>query len=559
MYRDCQPVSRSKSKSSSAGLLFENPGAGLVLDATPSSEDKHAIPIVGGALTHHNFTPLNNCSPLYPAVSFLQSQHCDIEIRSFDHFIHRAAPCYAGAVEDDFWTNTVPRLALYDPVVWDIAVASSYMFEYVPHDPLVASFTTTSVSLPKAKPHQQALKWYNRALSNIRQRMDCEEMDYTYALLTCILCTCIEFQQRNIGVAIHLVHSGYRLLNQSLLTDVSNIKSAQVRALNNVVTSFFSRHALVTANFVVHPLSEWSGPTKNTEGTLLKTDNPLMEKAHSASLKLYRLMYQAYEILRVIVLMWNMPDVIKSQSAGQRVTLDELKRWRISYTERVMNAEDAMMSNDLQLLTSHLLMSWDICYTWFATCIYPTEMAYDQYMDHFAEVVLHADRVLRLRGFKIGRDEPLHRHTKVGLNIVPPLFFTALKCRDPILRRRALALLERAPPAEPWNGVLTPRVAQNAIALEENRPYEKVDLTDPGALAELRARPLPPDGQRLRDIALVGQEQSNAGTTLILELGRIVVDADGTKRSAHETIRVEHPEALTIGAFNHDGRAEIPI
>lgn len=517
-----------------------------LLGGVPSNETRDAPSVVDGTLAHHNIPPWNGISPLYPALSVLQSQHSDIEIRSFDHFIHRAAPCYAGAVEDDFWKNTVPRLALYDPVVWDIAVASSYMFEFVPHDPLVASFTAASVSLPTAKPHRQALKWYNRALSNIRQRIDREEMDYTYALLTCILCTCIEFQQRNIGVAIHLVHSGYRLLNQSLLLSVNNIKSAQAQALNDIVTSFFSRHALVTANFVVHPLSEWSGRPKNIESTARKADTPVMDQAHNASLELYRLMYQAYEILRVIVLMWNMPDVVEAQSAGQRVTLDEMKRWRVSYTEHILYAEDAVLRDDLQLLTSHLFMSWEVCYTWFSTCIYTTEMAYDEYMDHFAEVVRHAECILRLRGSQNTVDEPVHRHTKVRVNIVPPLYFTVLKCRDPVLRRKALALLEKAPPAELWDGVLTPRVAQSAIALEENQPYNQIDLTNPEALAELHARPLPPESQRLRDIALTGQEHSQTGTTIILQLGRIAINADGTKHSAHETIRVEYPDPLRV-------------
>lgn len=439
----------------------------------------------------------------------------------------------------------MPCLALSDPVIWDITVASSYMFEHVPHTPLVPSFTIGSAPRAMAKPHRQALRWYNRALSNIRQKMDQDEMDSTYAMLTCILCTCIEFQQKNIGMAMDLVHSGYRVLSQSLLVKDSITKSAQARALNDVVISFFSRHALVVANFVVLPLSEWVDHPKEIEAARPNYTS-LKEQVHNARLELYQLMYQAYEILRITVLMWNIPEVIDGQRAAQRVTLDEMERWRLTYTERCLNAGDDTASDDMQLLTAHLLLSYEICYTWLSTCTDTSEMAYDQHMDRFAEIVQHAERVLMFGASKQG-GQRLHSHTTVNMNVVPPLYFAVLKCRDPVLRRKALYVLERAPPEELWAGVLTARVAQNAIALEEDRPYQQLDLADPASLAELRARPLPPECRRLRDIALTGQEQFDAGTTILMQLGKVSVDACGTKRTAHKTIRVEYP-TQTIAA-----------
>jgi hypothetical protein len=493
----------------------------------------------GGTFTHdRHYDPLacsvSKIKILSPPISVLQAQHSDIERRSFDFFIHRVAPCYAGAVEDDFWKSVVPCLALSDPIVWDIAVSSSYMFEHVPYDKLMPCFRPSSTPSATGVPHRQALKWYSRALSNLRQRLERSEMDSTYALLTCILCTCIEFQQKNVGNAMDLIQSGYKVLRQSFFTK-NSATSAQTRALDEVVISFFSRHTLVVANFVIMPLSEWTDHSGGINAPR-RSICPPSDHVRNTRSQLYHLMYQAYEVVRIAVLMWNDAEVIKRLLSVQRVTLDEMKRWRVLFTEHYPSPQDGMSDENTQWLTSHLLMCWDVCYIWLSTCTDASEMAYDKHMEHFAEIILHAERALTLGAQTMTDEQP---PTKIGVGVVPPLYFTVMKCRDPVLRRKALHLLERAPPGGLWADVLTARVVQNAIALEEGQPYEHVDLANPESLTELRARPLPPEARRLQNIAFTGQEKSHAGYTISLQLGRIATDASGRKRTVHETIHVE--------------------
>lgn len=56
----------------------------------------------------------------------------------------------------------------------------------------------------------------------------------------------------------------------------------------------------------------------------------------------------------------------------------------------------------------------------------------------------------------------------LDIGIVGPLYGVARKCRHPIVRRRAIALLEAAPRQEGfWDGAMAARVAARAVEIEE--------------------------------------------------------------------------------------------
>ena len=413
------------------------------------------------------------------------------------------------------------------------------MFEHVPHETLLVSFTSSATPPATGAPHRQALKWYNRGLSDLQKRMERNEMDSSYALLTCVLCTAVEFQQNNVGNAMDLLQSGFRVLSQTLRSKKSTT-STQMGFLSEVIMSFFTRHALVVANFVMLPLSDWSddsaaihdaGPCTSTQSI----------QVHRIRLQLYHLMYQAYQTVRVAVLMWQDPEIIRGLLLAQRVTLDELIRWRSFFTGYCSSHRDTMNEENMQLLASHLLMCWDVCYIWLEACTEISETSYDKHIDHFAEIIIQSESVLAIVAQRPVEEQP---QTKVVVDLAPPLYFTVMKCRDPVLRRKALALLEKAPPEGLWADVLTAQVVQNAISLEEGRPYKPTDLTEPESLAELRTCAMPPENRRIQTIAFIGQEKTHTGYTLSLQVGRVTVDTSGKKRTVHENIRMENSTGL---------------
>ena len=77
-------------------------------------------------------------------------------------------------------------------------------------------------------------------------------------------------------------------------------------------------------------------------------------------------------------------------------------------------------------------------------------------------------------------------------NIVFPLFNIAWRCRDPIIRRRAIALLYSSPRQEGlWHSIITARVAEKIMMMEEAGLGEvtcSADVPDENRITEIDVR-----------------------------------------------------------------------
>lgn len=116
-----------------------------------------------------------------------------------------------------------------------------------------------------------------------------------------------------------------------------------------------------------------------------------------------------------------------------------------------------------------------------STSIYAEEMIYDRFLPQFRTVVALAERIR----------EPPHRGDKdllsgpdfsLEMGIIHPLYTTAMKCRCPRTRQRAIELLDTMPRTEGvWEGHSRARIAGRIKQLEENglglqdSPYLKTE------------------------------------------------------------------------------------
>lgn len=88
----------------------------------------------------------------------------------------------------------------------------------------------------------------------------------------------------------------------------------------------------------------------------------------------------------------------------------------------------------------------------------------------------------------------------MDMNIVGPLFSIAHRCRDPIIRRRAIALLYSTPRQEGlWHSVITARVAEKIMNVEE------------AGLGEVKSCKDVPEENRISDIDLQFDLQGRKG------------------------------------------------
>ena len=98
------------------------------------------------------------------------------------------------------------------------------------------------------------------------------------------------------------------------------------------------------------------------------------------------------------------------------------------------------------------------------------ECEFDKHIHSFRVVVNQCEQLVSVENDLTGRDTASPETFIYGfdLNVLPPLHITAFKCRDPALRRKAIALLDAGDRYEGlWNGKRVARFAQKTLEIEE--------------------------------------------------------------------------------------------
>ncbi|KAK5030996.1 hypothetical protein LTR13_008009 [Exophiala sideris] len=457
----------------------------------------------------------------YTGSNLFRINHLVGQRRAFDHFVKHTAPIFAGHVDASFWTDLVPRLAQSSDFVWDAVVSISCLFEHVPYENLVTRFDQNFPSQVTNKHHQQALKYYNRAITSVRRLADRDELSDSVATLSCILFASVEFQQRNVTTGTELVKDCCRMLTQGMSTGPSERPSQTSSALHEVVAPFILRKALLTATLGTFLPPEWHAhhKPKLAKGKPLAACPTLNE----ASIQLYTLLYQCFEVTRVADIV---PDVGEDPGkdrflALRTVLLETLTQWKLSFmTEQYQKARE-----EASWMCSYLLMYWTLCYISLAACAHANQTAFDEHRDHFGTMIHHAEIYLAHLNECSTELPPF----QVEPGVLPVLYFCAMRCRDPVLRREALRLMRQAPKQDTlWAFIAPERVVERVIALEERGMNAPV----PDDALDLPTK-WPPEKCRFAHVSVLSRD-AGGEQRLALRLDRFVFQADRTRRLVTE-------------------------
>jgi hypothetical protein len=100
-----------------------------------------------------------------------------------------------------------------------------------------------------------------------------------------------------------------------------------------------------------------------------------------------------------------------------------------------------------------------------AASLYNHDLEYDKYIPKFERVITWAESLIKFQTSATEKHTPLY---SFEMNILPPLHYCSTRCRDPKLRRRALALLEDTPRREGmWDSAMLAAIARYIMNEEE--------------------------------------------------------------------------------------------
>jgi hypothetical protein len=146
----------------------------------------------------------------------------------------------------------------------------------------------------------------------------------------------------------------------------------------------------------------------------------------------------------------------------QRRMLVNLENWAEAFTMLSSSVDPSASYADVY--TSTLLqLYYLIIYVWVSTCVDKSETIFDSYMAESTSIIDLSESLLAR-----GTAAKALPHFTFEMGLIPPLYFTAINCRHPTLRRKAVSLLRQGSWRENlWNAEPMAKVAERVIELEE--------------------------------------------------------------------------------------------
>ena len=172
------------------------------------------------------------------------------------------------------------------------------------------------------------------------------------------------------------------------------------------------------------------------------------------------------------------PEISDKHAEEKRQLESHLEAWNIAYrASKSLLQGNILVQLSRQLLYLHY-MAVNILVK--AGCLFlddDDEMVYDNYIGDFRSLLSHAmdftNTVRQLHSSMSAADPAFSSdksHLTIDMGWIPPLYFTALHCRDHETRWQAVGLLESIPSKEGiWDSSVAVAVAERVIRLEEGQ------------------------------------------------------------------------------------------
>ena len=335
--------------------------------------------------------------------------------------------------------------ALLGSTFWDrLLLERTHHEEHIKHIVIALGALHRSYETGDASERAYALSHYNKAIQQTREAIAKARFGGSNAnniVIAVILFHCLENATGNFqGAQTHL-KAGMRLLHEH---EDATIESTLVDAMHRL-------------DFHAATMSDASAPyeTSVTAATVaFKIETfETIERALSFLVRLAKWSWMS--CFNPI----EDPDYRAFENQRESCKT-EMRKWKAYFD--IMKLKSPKQSETIDLLEIYYTLTW-----LFLTCYsMGVETAWDVGMTSWEHILTLSDRII---SFRTSKDQAT---TLPGLSLemglIFPLFMTALKCRDPHLRRKAITLLQSQHWQESvWESTGTARVLEAVMQQEE--------------------------------------------------------------------------------------------
>nr|XP_036582417.1 uncharacterized protein CTRU02_07461 [Colletotrichum truncatum]KAF6791121.1 hypothetical protein CTRU02_07461 [Colletotrichum truncatum] len=340
------------------------------------------------------------------------------------------------------------------------------------------------------------LEQYNKAIACLRPyftRTDRDVESARVVLITCMIFVCLELLQGRYVEGQNHLQNGLNLLYQ-LQAELHTPKTRGVLVLGHPQESVSDSY-LTEAFSRLYAQSSLFGQVPGVCRKPYAVSITILHSTIHAPPPLFSSMNQARQHLDEL---FNAIHCLTARHPRKRIVRDApkalldtqshiqtcLRLWLQVYKVSRLNLISQLNLRDTlsyPLLTVYHTMAVVMA----TTCLtLPDESIYDSFEAAFASVVSTCEDIVRaVVQFIVG--DPAAGYCSKGfsftadMGLIPPLYYSALKCRAPAIRRRAITLLETVMDKESiWNGPVAAQVAREVVKIEEQGLWSDTSSAD---------------------------------------------------------------------------------
>lgn len=418
----------------------------------------------------------------------------------FDYFRLKTVVKLPGPFHSHFWETLVLQASICQPAVLHAAVALGSAHKSGDLSFRGSRARPTEQDYSNAKLGQDevfALQEYTKAISHLRnQPTSNKDISLRVVLITCVLFITLDLLQGEYGTAQTHTESGWKLMDELRSGDApddgkkketltsDHISHDRKQSVDDSLTDAFSRLScclsIQSALFGGKSVNfhRASYPADQTLDLRIPPSfNGMHEARQSFDVLLSEILSLSEDCRSYDLSGTQIPPSLVSRQLCLR---SAIASWKVTYTR----SRPALLTscNEYNVMGVPLLrifLSMASIMTETALCSHQT--IFDDYTSHFTSIITQT--IDLWKGLKTSDNEFDDKGHYPGLHFIadmgtiPFLYFTALKCRVPWLRRQAITLLLAMPLREGmWDGFIMANIARKIMVLEEGGFYDGVDL-----------------------------------------------------------------------------------
>lgn len=437
----------------------------------------------------------------------------------FEWFKCRTATKLPGSFISGFWSTLLLQASLNEPAVLHAVLALSSVHR---RGIINAGGQTKTDNVPDEQ-EQFTLQHYVKAISHLQLHFSIKDRaSFRIALITCVVFVCLEFLRGHFETAqIHL-QNGLKMLGEMQMPSDGNDGILRLKPCDSTddrIVEAFSRlhlqvelfkHAYQHPCSLLHPAGY-----DETPALVFHSFNEAWQQMERLLNEVFHLTHLARQL--AVPECESLQEPLTLLGHQQRIRA-ELGRWLEKYEafKKALKALEGYSSAEVEKAYQLLWIYHPMATIMTDTCLRPSdESVFDSHTNQFVFLIRQLAKLWTLASM----DSPLEAapahimdmsRSVIDVGWIPPLYYTAVKCRVHRVRLQAIRLLESTSHREGiWDARTAACVAKRVMDIEERDFYK--DLPDTADDFPLTSSPcqqdlsLPtlPESYRIREVEVV--------------------------------------------------------